>query len=93
MDAPGHLHLTYIHIRCLMICVIGLETAPYNLRRFVFRASIGSVILGTVKRSIVSETVSKTEQLMPIFKTSVQTNSVFKTALRNKDGQKACAYF
>ncbi len=42
-----------------------LETPRCHLRRCVSGASLDTVLLGTVKRSFVLETVSKTEHLMP----------------------------
>jgi len=50
-----------------------LETPRCHLRRCVSGASLDTVFLGTVKRSFVSETVSKTEHLMPLLRRSVKT--------------------
>jgi len=67
---PGSLFMTRMTDDCvtpekLINALNRLETSRYYLRRYVSGASLDTVLLGTVKRSFVSETVSKTEHPVP----------------------------
>jgi len=55
----------YVTLENLKNALNRPETPRYHLRRCVSGASPDTFLLETVKRSFVSETVSKTELLMP----------------------------